>query len=150
MYVKKYSMELFVGVFVLVGLLCVGYLTVQLGKMELFSKSGYTLVAKFSSTTGLRPGATVEIAGVSVGRVTGIDLDDDYYANVHMRIRDGVKISGDTGAAIKTSGLIGDKYVSLTPGGAEDDLTDGGVLTETQGAIDIEDLISKYVFGSVQ
>lgn len=150
MYAKKYSMELFVGVFVLIGLLCVGYLTVRVGKMELFSNSGYTLVAKFSSTAGLRAGANVEIAGVSVGRVTGIDLDKEYYSNVHMRIRDGVKIPDDTGAAIKTSGLIGDKYINLTPGGSGDDLTDGDVLTETQSAIDIEDLISKYVFGSVK
>ena len=143
-------MELFVGIFVLIGLICVGYLTIQLGKMEFFSNSGYTLIAKFSSTTGLRTGANVEIAGVSVGKVTKIELDDEYYSNVHMRIRDGIKISGDTGAAIKTSGLIGDKYINLTPGGVEDDLKDGGVLTETQGAIDIEDLISKYVFGSVK
>lgn len=150
MHVKKYTMELFVGVFVLIGLLCVAYLTVQLGKMELFGNSGYTLIAKFSSTTGLRTGANVEIAGVSVGKVTQIALDDEYYSNVHIRIRDGVKISGDTGAAVKTSGLIGDKYINLTPGGAEADLVDGDVLTETQGAIDIEDLISKYVFGSVQ
>ena len=150
MYAKKYSMELFVGVFVLIGLLCAGYLTVRVGKMELFSNSGYTLVAKFSSTAGLRSGANVEIAGVSVGRVTGIDLDREYYSNVRMRIRDGVKIPEDTGAAIKTSGLIGDKYVNLTPGGSGDDLADGDVLTETQSAIDIEDLISKYVFGSVK
>lgn len=150
MYVKKYSMELFVGVFVLIGLLCVGYLTIRLGKMEFFSNSGYTIIAKFSSTTGLRSGANVEIAGVSVGKVVKIELDDEYTSRVSMRIRDGVKISGDTGAAIKTSGLIGDKYVNLTPGGVEDDLKDGDELTETQSAIDIEDLISKYVFGSVK
>ncbi|MDL2209595.1 outer membrane lipid asymmetry maintenance protein MlaD [Desulfovibrio sp. OttesenSCG-928-O18] len=150
MYSKKYSMEFLVGIFVLIGLLCVGYLTIQLGKMEFFSNSGYTLVATFDSTTGLRSGANVEIAGVSVGKVTKIELDEEYNSRVSMRIRDGVKISGDTGAAIKTSGLIGDKYVSLTPGGAEDDLTNGGELTETQGSINIEDLISKYVFGSVK
>lgn len=150
MHVKKYSMELSVGVFVLIGLLCVAYLTIRVGKMELFSNSGYTLVAKFSSTAGLRTGANVEIAGVFVGRVTQIDLDSEYYSNVHIRIRDGVKIPDDTGAAIKTSGLIGDKYISLTPGGSATDLADGGVLTDTQSAVDIEDLISKYVFGSVK
>lgn len=150
MYTKKYSMEFFVGIFVLLGLLCVGYLTIQLGKMELFSNNGYTVVAKFSSTTGLRTGANVEIAGVNVGKVTKIALDKDYFSNVHLRIKDGIKLTGDTGAAIKTSGLIGDKFVSLTPGGIEEELTDGGELTETQSAIDIEDLISKYVFGSVK
>lgn len=150
MYSKKYSMEFLVGIFVLIGILCVGYLTIRLGKMEFFSKSGYTVVAKFSSATGLRAGANVEIAGVSVGKVTKIELDNSYNANVFMRLRDGVKIAGDTGAAVKTSGLIGDKYISLSPGVVEADLVDGGELTETQGAIDIEDLISKYVFGSVQ
>lgn len=150
MYVKKYSIELFVGVFVLIGLLCVGYLTIRLGKMELFSNNGYTVIAKFSSTTGLRAGANVEIAGVSVGKVAKIELDPEYHSLVHIRLRNGVKISGDTGAAIKTSGLIGDKYVNLTPGGAEADLKDGDELTETQSAIDIEELISKYVFGSVK
>lgn len=150
MYAKKYSMEFLVGTFVLIGLLCVGYLTIQLGKMELFSNHGYTLVAKFSSTTGLRSGANIEIAGVAVGRVVKIELDQNYNSLIHLRIRNNVKISEDSGASIKTSGLIGDKYVSLTPGGSSDFLADGGELTETHPPIDIEELISKYVFGSVQ
>ncbi len=150
MYAQKYSMEFLVGIFVLIGLLCVGYLTIQLGKMELFSSKGYTLTAKFSSTTGLRSGANVEIAGVNVGRVVKIELDQDYYSVVHLRIRDGVKIPDDTGASIKTSGLIGDKYVSLTPGGADEYLADMGELTETHAPLDIEELISKYVFGGVK
>lgn len=147
---KKYSMELAVGVFVLIGLLCVGYLTVRLGKMDLFSGDGYTLVAKFASTTGLRPGANVEIAGVNVGRVTGIALDDEYYADVRLRIRDGIKIPEDSGAAIKTNGLIGDKYVSLSPGGSTTMLANGEQIAETQGSVDLESLIQKYVFGSVK
>lgn len=150
MYTKKYSMEFFVGIFVLIGLLCVGYLTIRLGKMELFSKNGYTVLAKFSSTTGLRSGANVEIAGVTIGKVVKIELDKDYFSNVHMRINNHVKLSGDTGASVKTSGLIGDKFISLTPGGVEADIKDGGELTETHGSVDIEDLISKYVFGSVK
>ncbi|CAK7011867.1 MAG: Intermembrane phospholipid transport system binding protein MlaD [Desulfovibrio sp.] len=152
MYTRKYSMEFFVGIFVLIGLLCVGYLTIQLGKMELFSNNGYTVIARFDSTTGLRSGANVEIAGVNAGKVTKIELvnvDGEYYSNVQMRIKNGIKITGDTGAAIKTSGLIGDKFVNLTPGSVEDELTDGGELTETRGSLDIEDLISKYVFGSM-
>lgn len=150
MYAKKYSMEFLVGIFVLVGLLCVGYLTIQLGKMEFFSSKGYTLIAKFSSTTGLRSGANVEIAGVAVGRVVKIELDQDYNSLISLRIRENIKVSEDSGASIKTSGLIGDKYVSLTPGGSSDFLADGGELTETHPPVDIEELISKYVFGSVQ
>lgn len=150
MYAKKYSMEFLVGIFVLIGLLCVGYLTIQLGKMELFSNKGYTLVAKFSSTTGLRSGANVEIAGVAVGRVVKIELDPEYNSLVHLRIRENVKLSEDSGASIKTSGLIGDRYVSLTPGGLTDYLGDGDELTETHSPVDIEELISKYVFGGVK
>ena len=147
---KKYSMELLVGVFVLIGLLCVGYLTIKLGKMELFSDSGYTLVARFASSTGLRAGANVEIAGVGVGKVAKIELDDEYYSNVYLRLREGVKIPEDTGAAIKTSGLIGDTYISLSPGGSENILKDGNRLDETQGSVNIVDLIQKYVFGSMK
>ena len=143
-------MEFFVGIFVLIGLLCVGYLTIQLGKMELFSNKGYTLTARFSSTTGLRSGANVEIAGVNVGRVVKIELDQEYNSVVHLRLRDGVRVPDDTGASIKTSGLIGDKYISLTPGGAGEMLADQGELTETHPPLDIEELISKYVFGSVK
>jgi phospholipid/cholesterol/gamma-HCH transport system substrate-binding protein len=118
--------------------------------MELFSGKGYTLVAKFSSATGLRTGANVEIAGVNVGRVVKVELDGEYNALVRMRIRDGVKLSGDSGASVKTSGLIGDKYVRLTPGGLEDFLGDGDELTETHAPVDIEELVSKYVFGGVK
>ena len=150
MYARKYSMELFVGIFVLIGLLCVGYLTIQLGKMELFSNMGYTVIGKFSSSTGLRSGANVEIAGVAVGRVVKIELDSEYYSLVHIRVRDGIKLSEDSGAAIKTSGLIGDKYVSLTPGGLDTYLENGDELTETHAPVDIEELISKYVFGGVK
>ena len=150
MHVQKYSMEFFVGIFVLIGLLCVSYLTIQLGKMEIFSSKGYTLTAKFSTSTGLRSGANVDIAGVNVGRVIKIELDQDYYSVVHIRIRDGIKIPDDTGVSIKTNGLIGDKYVSLTPGGASDYLADRGELTETNAPVDIEELISKYVFGGVK
>ncbi len=147
---KKYSNELFVGLFVLVGLLCVAYLTVRLGKMDLFTDKGYTLVANFSSTTGLRSGAEVEIAGVSVGKVTKIELGPKFESKVHMRIRDGIVLSEDTGASVKTSGLIGDKYISLSPGGLKETLAANSEITETTGSIDLESLISNYVFGSMK
>ena len=150
MNVQKYTAEVAVGVFVLLGLLCVSYLTVRLGKVELFSSNGYTVAAKFSSTSGLKSGADVEIAGVPVGKVIQIALDESFYSTVSMRINNSVKLASDTGAAIKTSGLIGDKYIDLMPGGAEDDLKPNAVITNTQAPIDIETLISKYVFGSVK
>ncbi len=147
---KKYSAELSVGVFVLFGLLCVAYLTVRLGKMDLFTDKGYQVVAKFTSITGLRTGASVEIGGVGVGKVTKITLDKQFSALVTMRIREGLELSEDTGAAVKTSGLIGDKYISLSPGGSETMLANNDEITQTQDAIDLERLISNYVFGSVK
>lgn len=145
------SKELCAGLFVLVGLLCVGYLTIKLGKMELIGDDGYTLTGAFSSVSGLRVGADVEIAGVTVGRVTSIRLDEKNHADaiVSMRIKKGVPLGDDVIASVKTSGLIGDKYIMLSPGGSPDTLEDGDEITETEPSLDIESLISKYAFGKV-
>jgi len=143
--------ETAVGFFVLIGLLCVGYLTIKLGRMELLSDVGYRVVARFSSVTGLRVGADVEIAGVPVGRVASIELaKDSPAALVVLRLPPHLRLSEDTIAAIKTSGLIGDKYVSLAPGGSPDMIEQGGEIRETQAVIDIESLIGKFAFGGVQ
>jgi phospholipid/cholesterol/gamma-HCH transport system substrate-binding protein len=143
--------ETAVGVFVLIGLLCVGYLTIKLGRMELLSDEGYRVVARFSSVTGLRVGADVEIAGVPVGRVASIDLAKDASAAVvALRLQPHLRLSEDTIAAIKTSGLIGDKYISLAPGGSPDMIAQGGEIRETQSVIDIESLIGKFAFGGTQ
>ena len=143
--------ETAVGVFVLVGLLCVGYLTIKLGRMELLSDEGYRVVARFSSITGLRVGADVEIAGVPVGKVSSIELDmDSPAALVVLRLRPDLRLAEDTIAAIKTSGLIGDKYVNLAPGGSPDMIAQGGEIGETQSVIDIESLIGKFAFGGVK
>ncbi len=144
-------METLVGIFVLIGLLCVAYLTVKLGKMELIGGNYYTIYAKFQSVAGLKTGCSVQMAGVEIGRVADISLDvKDKMALVTMRIDKDVPICDDAIASIKTSGLIGDKYVSITPGGSDHFVKDGGYLTETESSLDIESLISKYVFGSVQ
>lgn len=147
---KKYSMEFYVGVFVLIGLACLAYMTVKLGKMEVFGNDGYILTARFTSVSGLKSGASIEISGVPVGKVTGIMLNNGYQAVVSLQINKGVQLSDDSIASVKTSGLIGDKYVSISCGGSETLLADGDELTETESAIDIEALISKYVFGGVQ
>lgn len=147
---QKYSKELWVGVFVFICLLCVGYLTIKLGKLEIFGNDSYSLTAKFSSVAGLRSGADVEMAGVHIGTVAAISLDPEFgIAIVKMQIENRVPLSVDTIASVKTSGLIGDKYIKLTPGGATDKLKNGDSITETESAIDIEELISKYVFGDV-
>jgi len=147
---KKYARETWVGIFVFVCLLCVGYLTVKLGKLEILGSAEYEVSARFSSVAGLRSGADVEIAGVVVGSVNSITLDVDYgVAEVVMKIDNDVPLSLDTIASVKTSGLIGDKYIKLTPGGDPETIEDGGTITETESAVDLESLISKYVFGDV-
>jgi phospholipid/cholesterol/gamma-HCH transport system substrate-binding protein len=150
---KTYSLEFSVGLFVLAGLLCLGYLTVKLGKMEVFSSDGYQVTANFSSVTGLRPGARVEIAGVAVGKVADIRLlerNARYYAQVALQLDKGVVLSTDSIASIKTSGLIGDKYVNLSLGGSSSLVTPGGEIEETESALDIEALIGKFAFGGLK
>ena len=141
-----------VGIFVLLGLFCVAYLTIKLGKMEVFDSKGFELVANFNSVSGLRVGADVEMAGVPVGRVASIKLDDDLsrrQARVVLILDKDLQLPADTIASVKTSGLIGDKYVNLTAGGSEDILASGDTLEETESAVDIESLISKYALGGV-
>lgn len=148
---KRTSVELGVGIFVLIGIACVGYLTIRLGKMELIGNEHYYLNARFNSVSGLKAGASIEIAGVQVGQVDSISLDiKDNVALVRMKIRKDVELTDDTIASVKTSGLIGDKYLKLSPGGSDHILKAGDTLTETESALDIEELISKYAFGGVK
>ena len=144
--------ETAVGFFVLLGLLCVAYLAVKLGKMEVLAQDGFQLNAKFTSVSGLRAGADIEIAGVPVGKVSSIRLDRSSgttQAIVTMRFDAPMELTDDTIASIKTSGLIGDKYISLSPGGSDRVLTSGDMLEETESSIDLESLIGKYAFGGV-
>lgn len=148
---KKYAMETTVGIFVLAGLLCVAYLTVKLGKLDIGGSDSYPLVARFKDVTGLKNGAYVEMAGVRVGRVSGIALDPkDHMALVTLDIQNGVRLTDDSIASIKTSGLIGDKFIKVSPGGSDDVLKPGGVIVETEASVDLGDLIGKYVFGGVK
>jgi len=148
---KKYSMETIVGIFVVFGLLCVSYMTVKLGHISFISNNSYPLFASFTSVTGLRVGSPVEILGIEVGRVERLTMDqDNQKAVVEMRIQKDIKVYDDAIAAVKTEGLIGDKYLSIDPGGAGTLLQSGGTITETQPAIDIADLIGKYAFGEVK
>ncbi|HIU17373.1 MAG TPA: outer membrane lipid asymmetry maintenance protein MlaD [Candidatus Avidesulfovibrio excrementigallinarum] len=142
--------EVLVGLFVLIGLLCTAYLTVKLGRMEIGGGDGYTLQARFTSVSGLRVGAEVEIAGVRVGRVARIELDTaESMAVVTLQLDKQVKLTDDVIASVKTSGLIGDKYIDLQPGGVGEPLAPGDTITDTESAVDLEALISKYVFGKV-
>lgn len=145
---KKFDTELSVGLFIIVGLICLGYLSVRLGKLEILGGEGYEVYAIFSNSGGLKTGASVLIAGVHVGRVKGIVLED-YQARVVMSLQREVKIQEDAIASIKTKGLIGEKYVEITAGGSEKIIGQGDRIRETQPAVDFEQLISNYVFGEI-
>jgi len=145
---RKFDLELAVGIFVIAGLVCLAYLTIKLGQLEVLGDRGYEIQAVFSSSGGLKTGSSVVIAGVEVGRVKKVILDD-YQARVTMSVPLEVKIQEDAIASIKTKGLIGEKYVEISPGGLDENLEPGGVIRDTQPPIDIEQLISKYVFGTV-
>ena len=147
---KKYSIETTVGVFIVIGLICVGYMTVKLGKISLFGEDTYPLYARFASVAGLRVGSSVEVYGIQVGTVESLSIDEKRQMGVvRMKINRDLKVYDDAAATIKTSGLIGDKYVKIEPGGAGEPLKPGGTITETSVPADIEDLIGKYAFGSV-
>lgn len=145
---RKFDVEVAVGVFMILGALCLGYLSIKLGETEFLGPKGYDVYGLFSETGGLRTNSAVVIAGVGVGSVKAITLDD-YEARVVMRIDRGIQLQEDAIASIKTRGLIGEKYVEITPGGSEKLIGPGGRIRETESAVDLESLISKYVFGKM-
>lgn len=144
----KGKLEVVVGAFVLVGVLCLGYLSVKLGKLELVGGDLYEIGALFNTASGLKPGAAVEIAGVEVGRIKSIGLKEDR-ALVMLAIHNGTKLYSDTIASIKTRGIIGEKYLALSPGGGGDPLKAGETIRDTESGLDLEELVSQYVHGKV-
>lgn len=145
---KRFDLELMVGLFIIAGIICLGYLSIKLGKMEVVGGKGYEIYAIFSNIGGLRTGSSIEIAGVDVGRVKRIILDN-YQAHVVLDLPWSVKIQEDAIALVKTKGLIGEKYIEITPGGSEKIIQPGGRIRETQPAVDLEELISKFAFGKI-
>lgn len=145
---KKFDIELSVGLFVIAGIICLGYLSIKLGEMELLGSKGYEVYAYFSNTGGLKPGSSISIAGVDVGRVKSITLDD-YQARIVLNLSNDVKVQEDAIASIKTKGLIGEKFIEITPGGSEKIVAPGEKIRDTQPAVDFEELISNFVFGKL-
>lgn len=146
---EKAKLELIVGVFVLIGVVCLGYLSIKLGKLELIGGDLYEVDAAFNSASGLKAGATIEIAGVEVGRVRSIVLKDDQ-AIVRLAVQNSVRLYSDTFASIKTRGIIGEKFLSLSPGGGGEPLQAGGTIRDTESGLDLEELVSQYVHGKVK
>ena len=122
---RKSGIEIAVGLFLVVGILCLGYLSIRLGKLELVGGDDVPVTAEFSTVAGLKQGANVEIAGVEVGKVDSIDIRD-YKAIVRMRVRRGLRLQEDTIASVRTRGLIGDKYINLSPGASDRLIPPGG------------------------
>jgi phospholipid/cholesterol/gamma-HCH transport system substrate-binding protein len=145
---KRFNLEVTVGLFVVLGLCALAYLSVRLGQLQIGRGHTYDLTAVFPTVAGLRVGANVEIAGVQVGRVQDIKLVN-YAADVTLRIEKQVQLQEDAIASIRTRGLIGEKYVSVTPGGSERLLTAGGRIREVEPPVDIETLIGHFIQGKL-
>ena len=137
-----------VGLFLVVGLLALGYLSIKLGRVSFLGASGYVVTVEFPSVGGLKAGSAVEIAGVEIGRVESIGLAD-YQARVVLRVKRDIKLQEDSIASIKTKGLIGEKYVRISPGGSDKIIPPNGRIREVEAPVDFEELLSKYIFGKV-
>jgi phospholipid/cholesterol/gamma-HCH transport system substrate-binding protein len=148
---KKSKLELIVGLFMLAGLTAVAYLALRIGGGALVGGDTYALEARFTNSGGLNPGSNVIIAGVPVGRVDSIRLNPtDYSSIVTFKVRKDVQLPLDTIASIKTTGLIGDKFLALSPGGETEFLAAGARITDTESTVDLESLISRFAFGNVE
>ena len=145
---KKIDLELSVGIFIIVGIICLGFLSVKVAKTEIFGGDGYELYAVFSDIGGLKKGSSVVIAGVNVGNVKSVHMED-YEAKVVLILPHNVKIQDDAIASIKTRGIIGEKFLDITAGGSEEMIPPGGRIRETTASVDVEELISNFVFGKI-
>ncbi len=143
------KLEFGVGLFLLLGLACLVFLALRMGDIGLGNSGYYTLQARFTSTSGLKEGAFIELAGVRIGKVDKIILDNNEYESVvDLAIRDDVQLQDDSIASIRTAGIIGDRFVKISPGGSDIYLEDNEEILETEPSISLEELISKYIFES--
>ncbi len=148
---KRNTLELAVGLFMLIGFGAFGYLALQLGEVSwLTAGSTYILKAEFDNVAGVKKGASVQVAGVPVGEVDGIALGKNEAALLSLRIDNKLKVPIDSIASVKSQGIIGDKYIQLSLGADETHFKPGEIVVETESSVDIESLISKFAFGSVK
>ena len=144
---KRFNTEVVVGLFLIIGLTTFGFLAVQLGGLGSTNAGHYIIEARFQSTSGLKQGADVEMAGVIIGKVKSIRFDaENYEAVVDLSIPNNVELQEDAIASVRSTGLIGGKYVKLTAGGSETILAPGDLIVQTESSVNIEELISKYIF----
>jgi len=148
---KNYVIDTMVGIFLIVGFIALGWLALQLGEVPwLASGRTYVLNAEFTNISGVKNGADIQIAGVKVGTVKDLTLNEDSYAIVVMQVDRTVQIPVDSIASVKSKGIIGDKFIQISLGGDEQLFKEGETITETESAVDLESLISKFAFGQVK
>ena len=145
---KQRTFEFFVGLFMAIGIASLAILSLRVARNDFFATGGYDVQAVFANCSGLRAGSPIMIAGVEVGRVKSIGLED-YEAKLILSIREGVELQKDAIASIKTKGLIGEKFIEITPGADEEYVAAGGRLINTEPPMDIESLISKFIQGNI-
>ena len=146
---KKNNLELIVGLFLVIGICCLAYLSLKIARNEFFNTGSYPVQAYFTNCSGLNHGASVMIAGVEIGRVEKVELDSHYEAQVVLMIKKEIVLQKDVIASIKTKGLIGEKYIEISPGASEETISQGGNIRDTEPALDIEGLIAKFVQGNL-
>ena len=145
----KQHTELLVGIFMLIGIIAITFLALRMGDVELFNNDEYIIQAKFTSASGLREGAYVEMAGVTVGKVKKIEFDpESYLAVVDISLPKSITVPDDSIASIRTAGIIGDKFMKISAGGSDTYVEAGMEIIETEPSINLEELISKYIFES--
>jgi phospholipid/cholesterol/gamma-HCH transport system substrate-binding protein len=147
---KIFDREVAVGIVILLGAATLVYISLNLGQLGFGQTSGYTVQAEFPNAGGLQAGATVELAGVEIGRVASVTLTDTYHARVTLRILPTIALQEDSHAAIKSKGLIGERYVEISPGKGTTALASGGTIRETEAPVDIQEVITKFIFGNVE
>ncbi|HBI14144.1 MAG TPA: outer membrane lipid asymmetry maintenance protein MlaD [Desulfobulbaceae bacterium] len=147
---KSQVTDVIVGIFLIVGFAALGWLALQLGEVPwLVDSRSYTLYGEFNNISGVKAGADIQISGVKVGTVKELTLNDEFFAVVTMQLHRGVKVPVDSIASVKSQGIIGDKFIQISLGGDELMFKDGETITDTESALDLESLISKFAFGKV-
>ena len=144
-------LEVVVGLFMVVGFMAIVYLALNLGEVPLLSRgSTYGIQAEFLNVAGVKEGASVQVAGVTVGEVSEITLNEDNLAQLKLRVDNSLKIPVDSIVSVKSQGIIGDKYIQITLGGDTEYFKEGELIVDTESSVDIESLISKFAFGSAK
>jgi phospholipid/cholesterol/gamma-HCH transport system substrate-binding protein len=147
---KHSRLEITVGIFVVLGLLAFGWLAMRLGEVAWFGSKSYTLSAEFENISGIKTGSEVQIAGVTVGSVIGLHLNEYDRAVALFRLNQNITIPKDSIASVKSQGIIGDKLIRILPGGDSEHYQPGETIMDTESAIDLESLISQFAFGGIK